>query len=322
MTEGTAMKTRALGHSGVQLTTVGLGTWAHGGAGWRFSWGEQDDRASMDTIRAALEAGINWVDTAAAYGLGHSEEVLGRALRKMSVRPFVATKCGMIWDDEGNITHCLRAASVREECDASLRRLGLKTIDLYQIHWPRPDEEVEEGWAAVADLVRAGKVRYAGVSNFSADQLRRAAAIFPVTSLQPPYSMLRRDVEGGLLEYCARRGIGVVCYSPLQKGLLTGKITAEYVAGLHADDHRRGDRMFNEPRLSDILGKVRALEEIAGRLGMPVSNLALAWLLRRPEVTSVIAGARQADHIRQTAPAGDVELSSAVLDEVEGVLSS
>jgi aryl-alcohol dehydrogenase-like predicted oxidoreductase len=319
MNEDTNMQTRKLGYSDLELSTIGLGTWAHGGGGWTFSWGPQDDQESIRTIIAAVENGVNWIDTAAVYGLGHSEEVLGKALKQLSERPIIATKCGLVWNNSGEITGRLTAQSVREECEASLKRLGIECIDLYQIHWPNPPDQIEEGWSAVAELIRQGKVRYGGVSNFSVQQLKRVQAIHPVASLQPPYSMLARNVEQELLPFCAQHKIGVIVYSPLQKGLLTGKITSGYVASLPMDDHRRNDPLFNEPMLSGILLKVDQLKKIAERKRCRLSQLALAWLLRRPEVTSVIVGSRTPSHITEAA-ATEVELSADDLREIERIL--
>ncbi|MDO9543069.1 MAG: aldo/keto reductase [Kiritimatiellia bacterium] len=314
------MKSRKLGSSGVELSIIGLGTWAHGGGEWAFSWGEQDDEESIATIKAAIEAGINWIDTAAIYGLGHSEEVLGRALKRLKQKPFIATKCSLPWDNSGEVGNNLRAKSVRAECEASLRRLQLDTIDLYQIHWPAPEEQIEEGWATIAELIKEGKARYGGVSNFSADQIRRIQPIHPVASLQPPYSMLKRDVETGLLKFCAENKIGVIGYSPLQKGLLTGKITAEYIAGMGNDDHRRRDPMFNEPALSVITKQVEALKRIAGRNKITPAQLAAAWVLRRPEVTAAIVGARKPEQIKQMVPAADIIISPDDLTQIEKIL--
>ena len=315
------MKTRKLGWTVVELTTVGLGTWAHGGADWRFGWGPQDDELSVKTICAALDAGINWVDCAAVYGLGHAEEVLGRALRELKQKPFVATKCSLVWDERRNVSSNLKADSVKAECEASLRRLGVDRIDLYQVHWPMPDAQIEEGWGAVADLVREGKVRYGGVSNFSVAHMERVRAIHPVASLQPPYSMLKREIEKDILPYCAQHRIGVIAYSPLQKGLLTGKVTREYVASLAREDHRvKLDPMFRDPELSAILRKVEALRPIAARCGITPAQLAIAWVLRRSELTAAIVGGRTPEQIHGTATAMDVELSAADIAEIEGVL--
>ncbi len=314
------MKTRQLGATDLRLTTIGMGNWAHGGGGWAFGWGKQDDNESIKTIQAALEAGINWIDTAAVYGLGHAEEVLGKALEPLASKPLIATKCGLVWDSRGRISGRLTAASVRAECEASLHRLRIERIDLYQIHWPNPPEEIEEGWSAIAGLIKEGKVRHGGVSNFSVEQIQRVQKIHPVASLQPPYSMFARDVEEELLPFCAEQKIGVIAYSPLQKGLLTGKVTPGYVASLGEDDHRRKDPMFIEPQLNTLLVKVEKLKRIAARKNCLLAQLALAWLLRRPELTAAIAGARAPRHIQETAPAMDLVLTPAELDEIENIL--
>jgi aryl-alcohol dehydrogenase-like predicted oxidoreductase len=315
------MKTRPLGWTEEPLTTVGLGAWAIGGGGWSFGWGPQDDAESVQTIHAALDTGINWIDTAPVYGLGHSEAVVGQALKTCQTHPFVATKCGLVWDDDGKISGRLRAKSVRAECDASLQRLGIDVIDLYQVHWPNPDEEIEEAWTTIAELVESGKVRYAGVSNFSVSQIQRAQAIHPVASLQPPYSMLARGVEEDLLAFCAEQKIGVVAYSPMQKGLLTGKVTKAWLDGLAADDHRRQDPMFTEPELSKHLEQVEALRRVADRLGVSRAQLAVAWVLRRPEVTAAIVGGRRPQQVAENAAAMDVTLSAGDLEEIERILA-
>jgi aryl-alcohol dehydrogenase-like predicted oxidoreductase len=314
------MQTRQLGTTGLRLTTIGLGTWAMGGGEWKFSWGPQDDAESIRTIHRALDLGVNWIDTAAVYGLGHSEEVVGRALHAVRNRPLVATKCERCWDEGNRIIPRLKRESVRAEAEASLRRLGVEVLDLYQIHWPQPDEDIEEGWEAIADLIRAGKVRFGGVSNFSLHQLQRVQAIHPVTSLQPPYSMLARGVEAELLPYCAAEGIGVIAYSPMQKGLLTGKVTASWVATLPADDHRRADPRFQEPQLSANLALVEALRKIAAESGKTLPQLAIAWVLRRPEVTAAIVGARRPDQIEQTIGGGDWQLAEAQIAAIDDVL--
>jgi len=312
--------TRLLGNSGVQLTTVGLGTWAMGGGDWQYSWGPQDDAESVRTIHRAFDLGINWIDTAPAYGLGHCEETVGRALRGLHDRPFVATKCARCWDDRGMLLGRLKKESVRREAEDSLRRLGLDVIDLYQIHWPDPDEDIEEGWATVAELIGEGKVRFGGLSNFDLSQLKRAQAIHPVTSLQPPYSMLVRGVEADLLPYCAAHGIGVIAYSPMQKGLLTGKVTRAWAASLAADDHRRNDPDFQEPRLSANLALGDALRSIAAKHGKTVAQLAIAWILRRPELTAAIVGARRPEQIEQTVAGGAWDLSAEDIKAIDVLL--
>ena len=316
------MRTRTLGKTGEALTTMGLGTWAIGGGDWAFAWGPQDDAESVATIRRALDLGINWIDTAAVYGLGRSEKVVGKAIEGRRDDVFVATKCGLVWEERHETpTRRLKADSVRQECEDSLRRLGVDVIDLYQIHWPNPDEDIEEAWTAIAGLVEEGKVRYAGVSNFSVEQLERVRKIHPVASLQPPYSMLRRDVEEELLPYCAEHDIGVIVYSPMQAGLLTGKFSHDYVEGLPEDDWRRDSRAFNEPRLSVNLDFVEKLRPIAERHGRTLPQLAIAWVLRRPEVTAAIVGARRPSQIEETAPAADWVLPDEDVAEIDRLLA-
>jgi len=315
------MKTQKLGWTGMHLSTVGLGTWALGGGGWRFGWGPQDDRESIAAIARAVEMGVNWIDTAAIYGLGHSELIVGRALKELPERPFIATKCSRVWDDQGNISGNLKRESIRQEAENSLKRLDVDVIDLYQIHWPAPEEDIEEAWETIADLVREGKIRYAGVSNFNRDQIERIKSIHPVASLQPPYSILKRDVENELLGYCAENNIGVIVYSPMQKGLLTGTITRERITSMPDDDHRRADSMFNEPELSINLRFIDSLRRIAEKDGKSLSQLAIAWVLRRPEVTAAIVGARRPSQIEETAPAGDWELSEADSESIEALLT-
>ncbi len=316
------MQTRQLGTSDLHFTTIGLGTWAMGGGGWKFGWGAQDDAASIRAIQAGIDAGINWIDTAAIYGHGHSEEIVGRAIAGRRNEVFVATKCGRVWEEGSrDIGKRLRRESVLAEADASLRRLGIDVIDLYQMHWPEPDEEVEEGWAAVNELIAQGKVRYGGVCNFSTSQLDRAQALYPITSLQPPYSMLRRDIEAELVPWCAKHHVGILAYSPMQAGLLTGAFTAERAAALPADDWRHGNPLFHEPQLSANLRVVERLRPIAARLGVGVAEVALAWVLRLPEMTSAIAGARSPEQIRQTALAGDLTLPADALAEIDAILA-
>lgn len=316
------MQTRQLGYSNLHLTTIGLGAWAIGGGGWIYGWGAQDDADSIAAIRRALDLGINWVDTAAVYGAGHSEEVVGQALAGRRDGVMVATKCGRIMESLTDQPYGrLTADSVRREAEASLRRLKTEVIDLYQIHWPDPDDEIEEGWGAIADLIREGKVRYGGVSNFSVAQLQRIQPIHPVASVQPPYSMLRRGVEEELLAYCAANKIGVVVYSPMQAGLLTGKMTRERIANMPADDWRARNELFQEPQLSANLELVEALRPIAARQGCTVAQLAIAWVLRRPEVTAAIVGARHPAQIEETAPAGDWRLSAEEVAQIDALLA-
>jgi len=316
------MKVRKLGYSYLHLTTIGLGTWAMGGGDWKFGWGDQDDQASINAIHQALDAGINWIDTAAIYGHGHAERVVGRAIKGRRDDIIIATKCGRVWEgDSREIGKCLRRDSIRREIDASLERLDIDHIDLYQIHWPEPDEEIEEGWAAVSELIDEGKIRYAGVSNFSIEQLKRIQPIHPVTSLQPPYSMLRRDIESELLPFCDANSIGVIAYSPMQAGLLTGKFTPERVAQLPDNDWRKSNPYFTQPQLDQHLATVESLKPISEELGVTLSQLALAWILRRPEMTAAIAGARRPDQITETVKAGEIELSSDVIERLDQILA-
>jgi aryl-alcohol dehydrogenase-like predicted oxidoreductase len=314
------MKTRKLGRTDLELTTVGLGTWAMGGP-WEFGWGPQDDGEAIAAIHAALEAGINWIDAAPAYGLGHAEELIACALAQTSEKPIIATKCGILWNEKKEKLTCLKGQSIREECHASLKRLGVETIDLYQIHWPDPDEDVEEAWEEMARLKEEGKVKYIGVSNFSVEQIKRAEKIHPTASLQPPYSMLHREVEDELLGYCAEDNIGVLAYSPMQRGLLTGKFSAERLASLAPDDHRKRNRDFQEPQFSATMELVEKLKKIAERSGKTCAQLALSWVLRRPEVTAAIAGARRPDQIKETAPASNWNLSQEDIEEIEQLLA-
>jgi len=316
------METRKLGYSELYLTPIGLGTWAIGGGNNPYGWGAQDDDDSIAAIRRALDLGINWIDTAAGYGKGHSEEIVGRAISGRRDEVTIATKCGILWKEDGSdIYGHLNAESIRREVEESLRRLNVDVIDLYQIHWPLPDEDIEEGWGAIADLIREGKVRYGGVSNFSVDQLKRVHAIHPVTSLQPPYSMLVPETEDELLPYCAANNIGVVVYSPMQSGLLTGKFTKERVADFPDDDWRKGSPHFQEPQLSANLALVDNLHPIAVRSGRPLSHLAIAWVLRRSEVTSAIVGARRPSQIEETVAAAEWALSAEDVAEIDALLA-
>ncbi len=314
------MRTRKLGNTGLELTTVGLGTWAIGGP-WQFGWGPQDDGEAIAAILKALELGINWIDTAPIYGCGHSEELVGKALEQTREKPIIATKCSLLWNEKREKVGCLKPESIRKECEASLKRLGIDTIDLYQMHWPDPDNEIEAGWEEMARLQEQGKVRYIGVCNFNTEQLNRIRKISPVASLQPPYSMLRRDTENELLPYCKENNIGVVAYSPMQRGLLTGKFNKQYLATLAPDDHRLRSPEFKEPVFSINLEFVDKLRPIARRNGKTPAQLAIAWVLRTEEVTSAIVGARRPGQIEETAPAGDWQLPQADIDEIEKLLA-
>jgi aryl-alcohol dehydrogenase-like predicted oxidoreductase len=316
------MQTRPLGASGLEFTTVGLGTWAIGGGDWMFGWGNQDEQEAVAAIHRAVDLGVNWVDTAPVYGAGRSEELVGRALRELPPRrrPLVATKFGRINLPDGSIRPDITPNSIRTECEASLRRLGVDEIDLYQMHWPDPDSQIESAWQTMVELQRAGKVRHIGVCNFSAAQLRRIAAIAPVASLQPPYSMLRREIENETLPYCSEHRIGVVAYSPMGKGLLTGRFTRERAAALDASDHRSRDPNFRAPRLDIHLELVEGLAQIAADAGHTAAHLSIAWTLRGPEVTSAIVGARSPQQIEETAPAGDWRLTDAQIAAVDILL--
>ena len=314
------MQTRKLGNSDLNITPAGYGAWAAGGSGWQFAWGSQDDNDSIAAIHRALELGVNWIDTAAVYGLGHSEEVVGRALKSWhGSRPYVFTKCGLRWDGRGQVEKVLSADSIRREAEDSLRRLSVDVIDLYQIHWP-PDPDspaLEEGWSTLADLKREGKVRWIGVSNFSVAQLKRAQAIAPVTSLQPPYSLIHREVEEDILPYCLHKGIGVIVYSPMASGLLTGAMTRDRAARLPQDDWRRSHPDFTEPNLSRNLELVDLLREIAKRHNRAVGEVAIAWTLRNPAVTGAIVGARNAKQAEGVMRAGDLQLNDKEVSEID-----
>ncbi|QDU95506.1 aldo/keto reductase [Lignipirellula cremea] len=316
------MRQRKLGYTDLEFTTVGLGTWAIGGSGWRFAWGPQDDNESVAAIVKAVDLGVNWVDTAAVYGLGHAEVLVGRALKEISPsqRPLVATKCSRVENPDGSIVGNLKRESVIAECEASLQRLGVETIDLYQLHWPDPEADIEEGWQTLIDLKQQGKIRHLGVSNFNVEQMKRLQPLHPIASLQPPYSMIARGVEEEILEFCGENQIGVICYSPMGKGLLTGAFTRERAESLPEDDHRSRDPKFAEPLLGINLLMVERLKPIADRAGQTLPQLAVAWVLRREEVTAAIVGARRPDQIAGVAPGGDWVLSNDEIVEVQAAL--
>ncbi len=315
------MELRKLGYSDLRLSTIGLGTWAMGGGDWKFGWGPQNDDSSTAAIHKALDEGINWIDTAAIYGHGRSEEVVGRAIKGIRDSVVIATKCGRVWEGESReIKKSLKAKSIRREVEASLRRLDIERIDLYQLHWPEPDEQLEEGWGTMAELVKEGKVRYVGVSNFDLQQLKRAQAIHPIASLQPPYNMLRREIEEGIIGFCKANQIGMIAYSPMQAGLLTGKFSRERATGLPESDWRGRHPFFREPLLSKHLDIVGQLREVADQKGCTLPQLALAWVLRDKTMTSAIVGARSPEQIRETARAGDIRLTPEEILEIEGIL--
>jgi aryl-alcohol dehydrogenase-like predicted oxidoreductase len=310
------MNTRQLGNSDLHITPIGFGAWAIGGSGWEFAWGGQDDQDSVAAIREALDNGINWIDTAAVYGLGHSEEVVARALEGMAKRPYVFTKCAMVWDQQRKISYSLKAESIRRECEASLRRLKVDVLDLYQIHWPTPDKEIEEGWATMAKLKEEGKVRNIGVSNFDVRQMKRALAIAPITSLQPRYSLIHREVEGEILPFADQKNIGVIAYSPMASGLLTGAMTKERIKQLPADDWRRSNGDFQEPLLSRNLRLVRLLRAIGAHHGRSPGEVAVAWVLDNPAVTGAIVGARRPGQIKGLMGAAGFWLSPSEINEI------
>jgi aryl-alcohol dehydrogenase-like predicted oxidoreductase len=299
------------------ITPIGFGAWAIGGSGWDFAWGGQDDSDSVAAIHEALDAGVNWIDTAAVYGLGHSEEVVARALAGMSNRPYVFTKCSMIWDEQRQIGLSLKGASIRRECEASLRRLGVDAIDLYQIHWPDPEEDIEEGWATMAKLKEEGKLRNIGVSNFDIGQMQRALDIAPITSLQPRYSLIHREVEEEILPFAAWQEIGVIAYSPMASGLLTGAMTRERIEQLPADDWRRNHSDFQDPLLSRNLRLVRLLKVIGAHHGRTPAEVAVAWVLHNRAVTGAIVGARKPGQIRGVLGASGMRLSPTEVGEIE-----
>jgi aryl-alcohol dehydrogenase-like predicted oxidoreductase len=314
------MQTRKLGNSDLQITPVGYGAWAIGGSGWQFGWGAQDDSDSIAAIHRSLELGVNWIDTAAVYGLGHSEELVARALKDWSgAKPYVFTKCVLRWDDQGNVLKVHKRDSIRREIEDSLRRLQRDVIDLYQMHWPPdPDShDLEEAWTTMAELKKEGKVRWIGVSNFDVKQMKRAQKIAPITSLQPPYSLVHREVEDDILPCCLREGIGVIVYSPMASGLLTGAMTRERATKLPKDDWRSAAPDFNEPQLSRNLELVERLREIAKRHGRTVGEVAIAWTLHNPAVTGAIVGARNARQAEGVMKAGDLRLNDKEISEIE-----
>lgn len=315
------MQTKRLGNSDLDITPLGIGAWAMGGGGWRFAWGPQDDRESIAAIRKALDAGINWIDTAAIYGLGHSEEVVARALDGLANKPYIFTKCARNWTADREIFACLKREAVRKECEDSLRRLKVDVIDLYQVHWPEPDEDLEEGWETLARLKEEGKVRWIGVSNFSVAQMKRAQAIAPITSLQPPYSILSPEIEQEQLPCCADNGIGVIVYSPMKSGLLTGKMTRERIAAMPPDDFRQRTPHFQEPKLTRNLALVERMREIGARHGRTPGVVAIAWTLRHPAVTAAIVGLRSPEQLDGVIGAAEFRLSDAEVAEIAEFLA-
>lgn len=313
---------RILGKSDLRLTPIGFGAWAIGGGDWQYSWGPQDDADSVGAIHRALDLGINWIDTAPIYGLGHSEEVVGRAVKTASRKPYIFTKCSMRWHQDRSIYNSMKAASLVEEVEASLKRLQLETIDLYQVHRPDPDSEIEEGWATLVRLREQGKLRWIGVSNFSVDQMKRAQEIAPIISLQPPYSMLRRAVEATILPFARANGIGVINYSPMLSGMLAGKMTRERVSSLPPDDWRRRNAEFNEPRLSRNLRLVELLRAIGASYNVAPGVVAVAWTLHNPSITAAIVGGRSVKQVEEIAPALNFRLSAAEYTQINEFIAA
>jgi aryl-alcohol dehydrogenase-like predicted oxidoreductase len=309
--EQTRLRTTHLGRTGLEITRVGLGAWAIGGGGWQFGWGPQDDDDSIAAIHRALELGVNWIDTAAAYGFGRSEQIVGRAIAGLADRPLVFTKSSLLQGPNGQVVHNLSRDSILREAEASLERLGIDAIDLYQIHWPLPAEDIEEGWSALAELREQGLVRHIGVSNFSGGQIRRIQQIAPVETLQPPYSLIDRDAELDVLPFAERAGIGVIVYSPMGSGLLTGRMTRERIAGLADDDWRKRDPRFNEPQLSRHLALVDRLSAVADRHGTTPGAVAVAWTLLNPAVDGAIVGFRRPDQVDPIVEGAGLELDVA-----------
>lgn len=312
------MQKRRLGNSDLDITVLGIGAWAMGGGDWKFAWGPQDDDDSVAAIYAALDAGMNWIDTAAVYGLGHAEEVVGRAVQGLAEKPLLFTKCARVWNEQREIGKCLKRDSIVRECEDSLRRMQAEVIDLYQIHWPEPDEDIEEGWEACARLQQQGKVRWIGVSNFSVPQLDRAWKVAPITSLQPPYNLLVRGIEQAQLPWCQQHQVGVLAYSPMRSGLLTGKMTKERIAAMPEDDHRQRVPDFQEPRLSRNLEFVELLRGIGTKHGVSPGEVAIAWTLKHPAITAAIVGMRNAAQAKGVLGAATLSLDAQDIAAIEG----
>ncbi|GAA1810176.1 aldo/keto reductase [Planosporangium flavigriseum] len=311
------LATGQLGRTGMEITRIGFGAWAIGGGGWEFGWGPQEDDESIAAIHRALERGVNWIDTAAAYGFGHSERIVGRALDGVAERPYVFTKCSLLEGPDGQVVNSLNRDSIMREAEASRERLGVEAIDLYQIHWPVPDEDIEEGWSALVELKEQGLVRHIGVSNFNVEQLRRIQSIAPVETLQPPYSLIDRATEDEILPYAEREGIGVIVYSPMASGLLTGKMTRERIEGMPDNDWRKRDPRFQEPQLTANLALVERLRAIADRHGTTPGAVAIAWTLRNPAVDGAIVGFRRPDQVDPMLAAANLQLSDEEVAEIE-----
>jgi aryl-alcohol dehydrogenase-like predicted oxidoreductase len=319
------MELRKLGNSDLRLTPVGFGAWAIGGSGWEFAWGQQEDGDSVAAIVGALELGVNWIDTAAVYGTGHSEEIVAKALKQWKGnRPYIFTKCVLRWDENRKVYPDHSAASIHQECEDSLRRLQTDAIDLYQMHWPPRDNGpgLEEAWQAMNDLRKEGKVRWVGVSNFDVEQMKRAAKLAPITSDQPPYSIIRRAIEAEILPHCEKNGIGVISYAPMASGLLTGAMTSERAAALPSDDFRSRNPEFREPRLSKNIELVERLRKVGARHGRGPGEVAIAWVLRHPTITGAIVGARNAKQAEGIMRAGELKLTQEEIAEIEGAAAA
>jgi aryl-alcohol dehydrogenase-like predicted oxidoreductase len=314
------MRYKNLGNTDLNLSAIGLGTWAMGGEAWQYGWGPQDDEQSVKTIYHALDLGINWIDTAAVYGLGHSEEVVGKALQGMEKKPIVATKCSRKQGAEGQLYSELKRESIIQEAEESLRRLGVEVIDLFQVHWPKPDEDIEEAWEAVAQLISDGKVRYGGVSNYFVEHMKRCQDMSPIASLQPPYNMIVRYIEDEIIDYCAENNIGIICYSPMYKGLFTGAFSRQRLEALPDSDHRKNDPHFQEPELGASLQLVDDLTKLAERKGISVAQLTIAWTQRNPQMTAAIVGGRKPEQLDETAAAGDVVLSQEEISLIDSFI--
>jgi aryl-alcohol dehydrogenase-like predicted oxidoreductase len=319
--KGNTMHKRQFGRTDMQITPIGLGAWAIGGGQWEFGWGSQEDKQSIMALKRGLDLGINWIDTAAAYGLGHSEEIVGEAIKGRE-RPLIFTKCSLVWDDDRRIHNSLKRDSIRREADASLKRLNIEAIDLYQIHWPDPDSEIEEGWSTLAELKQEGKVRHIGGSNFNVEQLRRAEKIAPVETLQPPYSLIHREAEKEILPYCHEHNIGVIVYSPMASGLLSGRMTKERIQNMPDDDWRKRDPEFQEPRLSRNLELARLLTEIGYPHNVPAGVVAIGWTLHNPAVTGTIVGVRNPDQIEELVIASEFRLKDSELEQINEFLET
>jgi len=316
------MKTKLLGKTDISITPIGFGSWAIGGANWSHGWGPQDDRKAIEAIELAIELGINWIDTAAVYGLGHSEKLVSKALEGVTQKPYLFTKCSLVWDSNRQITNSLKRDSIWRECEASLMRLKADTIDLYQIHWPSPEEDIEMGWRAMAELQEEGLVKHIGVSNFSVEQMQRAQAIAPVASLQPPYSMLRRGIEKEILPFCMEHDIGVIVYSPMLSGMLSGAMSLERALNLPKNDWRRNNKEFQEPRLQHNLELVELLRTIGKKHDVSPGEVAVAWALRHPGVTAAIVGGRSAEQVKGTIGAAELSLTQDEADAIENFIAA